>query len=120
MVLCLSLSKPSQKLRVSASPSHPPAPSVRAGSRRCFRRTATGLGSTVGVRAGLSGAADEASLRPRAEERRSASADSRQSGGSCLDAEGARRRRARSRSPHKRRRNKDKEKDGDSRRRKER
>uniref|UniRef100_A0A4X1SHQ7 Desmoplakin n=1 Tax=Sus scrofa TaxID=9823 RepID=A0A4X1SHQ7_PIG len=69
---------------------------------------------------GLSGAADEASLRPRAEERRSASADSRQSGGSCLDAEGARRRRARSRSPHKRRRNKDKEKDGDSRRRKER
>lgn len=56
----------------------------------------------------------------KAEERRSASADSRQSGGSCLDAEGARRRRARSRSPHKRRRNKDKEKDGDSRRRKER
>ncbi|XP_054447907.1 U11/U12 small nuclear ribonucleoprotein 48 kDa protein [Pteronotus mesoamericanus] len=54
------------------------------------------------------------------EERRSASVDSRQSGGSYLDAECSRHRRDRSRSPHKRRRNKDKDKNWDSRRRKER
>ncbi|XP_029324461.1 U11/U12 small nuclear ribonucleoprotein 48 kDa protein [Mus caroli] len=52
------------------------------------------------------------------EERRSASVDSRQSGGSYLDAESSRHRRARSRSPHKRKRNKDKS--SESRRRKER
>ncbi|CAO2595790.1 U11/U12 small nuclear ribonucleoprotein 48 kDa protein [Lemmus lemmus] len=52
------------------------------------------------------------------EERRSASVDSRQSGGSYLDAENSRHRRARSRSPHKRKRNKDK--NSESRRRKER
>lgn len=52
------------------------------------------------------------------EERRSASVDSRQSGGSYLDVESSRHRRARSRSPHKRKRNKDKS--SDSRRRKER
>ncbi|XP_040316586.1 U11/U12 small nuclear ribonucleoprotein 48 kDa protein isoform X2 [Herpailurus yagouaroundi] len=54
------------------------------------------------------------------EERRSASVDSRQSGGSYLDAECSRHRRDRSRSPHKRKRNKDKDKNWDSRRRKER
>ncbi|KAK7823659.1 hypothetical protein U0070_003311 [Myodes glareolus] len=54
----------------------------------------------------------------RNEERRSASVDSRQSGGSYLDAENSRHRRARSRSPHKRKRNKDK--NSESRRRKER
>ncbi|XP_058411292.1 U11/U12 small nuclear ribonucleoprotein 48 kDa protein isoform X3 [Diceros bicornis minor] len=53
------------------------------------------------------------------EERRSASVDSRQSGGSYLDAECSRHRRDRSRSPHKRKRNKDKDKNWDSRRRKE-
>ncbi|XP_066233094.1 U11/U12 small nuclear ribonucleoprotein 48 kDa protein [Saccopteryx leptura] len=52
------------------------------------------------------------------EERRSASVDSRQSGGSYLDAECSRYRRDRSRSPHKRKRNKDK--NCDSRRRKDR
>ncbi|KAM5298911.1 U11/U12 small nuclear ribonucleoprotein 48 kDa protein [Ctenodactylus gundi] len=52
------------------------------------------------------------------EERRSASIDSRQSGGSYLDAENSRHRRDRSRSPHKRKRNKDKS--SDMRRRKER
>ncbi|KAL6040317.1 hypothetical protein STEG23_017217 [Scotinomys teguina] len=51
------------------------------------------------------------------EERRSASVDSRQSGGSYLDVENSRHRRARSRSPHKRKRNKDK--NSESRRRKE-
>ncbi|KAM6176477.1 U11/U12 small nuclear ribonucleoprotein 48 kDa protein [Erethizon dorsatum] len=54
------------------------------------------------------------------EERRSASVDSRQSGGSYLDAESSRHRRDRSRSPHKRKRNKDKDKNSESRRRKER
>ncbi|EHH17936.1 U11/U12 small nuclear ribonucleoprotein 48 kDa protein [Macaca mulatta] len=54
------------------------------------------------------------------EERRSASVDSRQSGGSYLDAECSRHRRDRSRSPHKRKRNKDKDKNCESRRRKER
>ncbi|XP_076795277.1 U11/U12 small nuclear ribonucleoprotein 48 kDa protein isoform X3 [Arvicanthis niloticus] len=54
----------------------------------------------------------------RNEERRSASVDSRQSGGSYLDVESSRHRRARSRSPHKRKRNKDK--NSESRRRKER
>jgi U11/U12 small nuclear ribonucleoprotein SNRNP48 len=54
----------------------------------------------------------------RNEERRSASVDSRQSGGSYLDVESSRHRRARSRSPHKRKRNKDKS--SESRRRKER
>ncbi|XP_004325554.2 U11/U12 small nuclear ribonucleoprotein 48 kDa protein isoform X1 [Tursiops truncatus] len=54
------------------------------------------------------------------EERRSASVDSRQSGGSYLDAECSRHRRDRSRSPHKRKRNKEKDKHWDSRRRKER
>lgn len=54
------------------------------------------------------------------EERRSASADSRQSGGSYFDAECSRHRRGRSRSPHKRKRNKDKDKNSESRRRKER
>ncbi|XP_055451175.1 U11/U12 small nuclear ribonucleoprotein 48 kDa protein isoform X1 [Psammomys obesus] len=52
------------------------------------------------------------------EERRSASVDSRQSGGSYLDVESSRHRRGRSRSPHKRKRNKDK--NPESRRRKER
>nr|XP_036301887.1 U11/U12 small nuclear ribonucleoprotein 48 kDa protein isoform X5 [Pipistrellus kuhlii] len=56
----------------------------------------------------------------RRRERRSASVDSRQSGGSYLDAECSRHRRDRSRSPHKRKRNKDKDKNWDSRRRKER
>ncbi|EHB06396.1 U11/U12 small nuclear ribonucleoprotein 48 kDa protein [Heterocephalus glaber] len=54
------------------------------------------------------------------EERRSASVDSRQSGGSYLDADSSRHRRDRSRSPHKRKRNKDKDKNSESRRRKER
>ncbi|XP_004753738.1 U11/U12 small nuclear ribonucleoprotein 48 kDa protein [Mustela nigripes] len=54
------------------------------------------------------------------EERRSASVDSRQSGGSYLDAEYSRHRKDRSRSPHKRKRNKDKDKNWDSRRRKDR
>ncbi|KAG3288716.1 U11/U12 small nuclear ribonucleoprotein 48 kDa protein [Ictidomys tridecemlineatus] len=54
------------------------------------------------------------------EERRSASVDSRQSGGSYLDTESSRHRRDRSRSPHKRKRNKDKDKNSESRRRKER
>ncbi|XP_017382229.1 U11/U12 small nuclear ribonucleoprotein 48 kDa protein [Cebus imitator] len=54
------------------------------------------------------------------EERRSGSVDSRQSGGSYLDAECSRHRRDRSRSPHKRKRNKDKDKNCESRRRKER
>ncbi|XP_036205276.1 U11/U12 small nuclear ribonucleoprotein 48 kDa protein isoform X2 [Myotis myotis] len=56
----------------------------------------------------------------RREKRRSASVDSRQSGGSYLDAECSRHRRDRSRSPHKRKRNKDKDKNWDSRGRKER
>nr|XP_004666210.1 U11/U12 small nuclear ribonucleoprotein 48 kDa protein [Jaculus jaculus] len=54
------------------------------------------------------------------EERRSVSVDSRQSGGSHLDAQSSRHRRDRSRSPHKRKRNKDKDKNLESRRRKER
>ncbi|XP_006864164.1 PREDICTED: U11/U12 small nuclear ribonucleoprotein 48 kDa protein [Chrysochloris asiatica] len=54
------------------------------------------------------------------EERRSASADSWQSGGSYLDAECSRHRRNRSRSPHKRKKSKDKDRNLDSRRRKER
>ncbi|XP_022442328.1 U11/U12 small nuclear ribonucleoprotein 48 kDa protein [Monodon monoceros] len=54
------------------------------------------------------------------EEGRSASVDSRQSGGSYLEAECSRHRRDRSRSPHKRKRNKEKDKHWDSRRRKER
>ncbi|XP_014395256.1 PREDICTED: U11/U12 small nuclear ribonucleoprotein 48 kDa protein isoform X2 [Myotis brandtii] len=62
-------------------------------------------------------AEDDAEKR---EERRSASVDSRQSGGSYLDAECSRHRRDRSRSPHKRKRNKDKDKNWESRRRKER
>lgn len=62
-------------------------------------------------------AEDDAEKR---EERRSASVDSRQSGGSYLDAECSRHRRDRSRSPHKRKRNKDKDKNWDSRRRKKR
>ncbi|KAL1770367.1 U11/U12 small nuclear ribonucleoprotein 48 kDa protein [Sigmodon hispidus] len=52
------------------------------------------------------------------EERRSASVDSRQSGGSYLDVENSRHRRARSWSPHKRKRSKDE--NSESRRRKER
>ncbi|KAM9233588.1 U11/U12 small nuclear ribonucleoprotein 48 kDa protein [Dugong dugon] len=54
------------------------------------------------------------------EERRSASVDSWQSGGSYLDAECSRHRRDRSRSPHKRKKSKDKDRNLDSRRRKER
>ncbi|KAM4835131.1 U11/U12 small nuclear ribonucleoprotein 48 kDa protein [Thomomys bottae] len=54
------------------------------------------------------------------EERRSASVDSRQSGGSYFDTENSRYRRDRSRSPHKRKRNKDRDKISESRRRKER
>ena len=64
--------------------------------------------------------ADDHSFCLRSEERRSASVDSRQSGGSHLDGECSWRRRDRSRSPHKRKRNKDKERSWDSRRRKER
>lgn len=56
----------------------------------------------------------------RSEERRSASVDSRHSGGSHLDGECSRHRRDRSRSPHRRKRNKDKDRGSDSRRRKER
>ncbi|XP_007933527.1 U11/U12 small nuclear ribonucleoprotein 48 kDa protein [Orycteropus afer afer] len=54
------------------------------------------------------------------EERRSASVDSWQSGGSYLDAECSRHRRDRSRSPHKRKKSKDRDRNLDSRRRKER
>ncbi|NWY02303.1 SNR48 protein, partial [Nothoprocta ornata] len=54
------------------------------------------------------------------EERRSASADSRQSGGSCRDAERPRHRREGSRSPSKRRRSRERGKDRDGRRRRER
>lgn len=56
----------------------------------------------------------------KSEERRSASVDSRQSGGSCLDPESSRHRRDRSRSPQRRKRNRDKDKNSESRRRKER
>ncbi|XP_025904330.1 U11/U12 small nuclear ribonucleoprotein 48 kDa protein [Nothoprocta perdicaria] len=56
----------------------------------------------------------------RREERRSASADSRQSGGSCRDAERPRHRREGSRSPSKRRRSRERGKDRDGRRRRER
>ncbi|XP_017653259.1 U11/U12 small nuclear ribonucleoprotein 48 kDa protein isoform X2 [Nannospalax galili] len=54
------------------------------------------------------------------EDRRSASVDSRQSGGSYLDGESSRHRRVRSRSPHKRKRNKDKDNNSEPRRKKER
>lgn len=64
--------------------------------------------------------ADDLSFCLRSEERRSASVDSRQSGGSHLDGECSWRRRDRSRSPHKRKRNKDKDRSWDSRKRKER
>ncbi|MXQ96886.1 hypothetical protein E5288_WYG014901 [Bos mutus] len=57
---------------------------------------------------------------PGSEERRSASVDSRHSGGSHLDGECSRHRRDRSRSPHRRKRNKEKDRGWDSRRRKER
>ncbi|KAM6186572.1 U11/U12 small nuclear ribonucleoprotein 48 kDa protein [Rhynchocyon petersi] len=53
------------------------------------------------------------------EDRRSASVDSWQSGGSYLDAESSRHRGDRSRSPHKRKKSKDKDRSLDSRRRKE-
>uniref|UniRef100_H0VB55 Small nuclear ribonucleoprotein U11/U12 subunit 48 n=1 Tax=Cavia porcellus TaxID=10141 RepID=H0VB55_CAVPO len=56
----------------------------------------------------------------KSEDRRSASVDSRQSGGSYLDAESSRHRRDRSRSPHKRKRNREREKSSEPRRRKER
>ena len=64
--------------------------------------------------------ADDHSFCLRSEERRSASVDSRQSGGSHLDGECSRHRRDRSRSPHRRKRNKDKDRSWGSRRRKER
>lgn len=62
----------------------------------------------------------EADGADKSEERRSASVDSRHSGGSHLDGECSRHRRDRSRSPHRRKRNKDKDRGSDSRRRKER
>uniref|UniRef100_A0A8C2RLM4 Uncharacterized protein n=1 Tax=Capra hircus TaxID=9925 RepID=A0A8C2RLM4_CAPHI len=62
----------------------------------------------------------EADGADKSEERRSASVDSRQSGGSHLDGECSRHRRDRSRSPHRRKRNKDKDRSWGSRRRKER
>ncbi|XP_010834146.1 PREDICTED: U11/U12 small nuclear ribonucleoprotein 48 kDa protein [Bison bison bison] len=63
---------------------------------------------------------DDRSFCLRSEERRSASVDSRHSGGSHLDGECSRHRRDRSRSPHRRKRNKEKDRGWDSRRRKER
>nr|XP_009939575.1 PREDICTED: U11/U12 small nuclear ribonucleoprotein 48 kDa protein [Opisthocomus hoazin] len=54
------------------------------------------------------------------EDRRSASVDSRQSGGSCKDTERARHRRESSRSPNKRKRSRERGKDRDSRRKRER
>uniref|UniRef100_G1DFS6 U11/U12 small nuclear ribonucleoprotein 48 kDa protein n=1 Tax=Capra hircus TaxID=9925 RepID=G1DFS6_CAPHI len=62
----------------------------------------------------------EADGADKSEERRSASVDSRQSGGSHLDGEWSRHRRDRRRSPHRRKRNKDKDRSWGSRRRKER
>lgn len=62
----------------------------------------------------------EADGADKSEGRRSASVDSRQSGGSHLDGECSRHRRDRSRSPHRRKRNKDKDRSWGSRRRKER
>nr|XP_005893603.1 PREDICTED: U11/U12 small nuclear ribonucleoprotein 48 kDa protein [Bos mutus] len=62
----------------------------------------------------------EADGADKSEERRSASVDSRHSGGSHLDGECSRHRRDRSRSPHRRKRNKEKDRGWDSRRRKER
>ncbi|NWJ02625.1 SNR48 protein, partial [Crypturellus undulatus] len=56
----------------------------------------------------------------RREERRSASVDSRQSGGSCKEAERPRHRRESSRSPSKRKRSHERGKDRDSRRKRER
>ncbi|XP_009877020.1 PREDICTED: U11/U12 small nuclear ribonucleoprotein 48 kDa protein, partial [Apaloderma vittatum] len=56
----------------------------------------------------------------RKEDRRSASVDSRQSGGSCKDAERTRHRRETSRSPTKRKRSRERGKDRDSRRKRER
>ncbi|KFR15997.1 U11/U12 small nuclear ribonucleoprotein 48 kDa protein, partial [Opisthocomus hoazin] len=56
----------------------------------------------------------------RREDRRSASVDSRQSGGSCKDTERARHRRESSRSPNKRKRSRERGKDRDSRRKRER
>ncbi|KGL78276.1 U11/U12 small nuclear ribonucleoprotein 48 kDa protein, partial [Tinamus guttatus] len=56
----------------------------------------------------------------RREERRSASVDSRQSGGSCKDTERPRHRRESSRSPSKRKRSRERGKDRDSRRKRER
>lgn len=56
----------------------------------------------------------------RKEDRRSASVDSRQSGGSSKDTERTRHRRESSRSPSKRKRSRDRGKDRDSRRKRER
>ncbi|XP_074908160.1 U11/U12 small nuclear ribonucleoprotein 48 kDa protein isoform X1 [Buteo buteo] len=56
----------------------------------------------------------------RKEDRRSASVDSRQSGGSCKDTERSRHRREASRSPNKRKRSRERGKDRDSRRKRER
>ncbi|KAM6209865.1 U11/U12 small nuclear ribonucleoprotein 48 kDa protein isoform 4-T4 [Sarcoramphus papa] len=56
----------------------------------------------------------------RKEDRRSASVDSRQSGGSCKDTERTRHRRETSRSPNKRKRSRERGKDRDSRRKRER
>ncbi|XP_074730548.1 U11/U12 small nuclear ribonucleoprotein 48 kDa protein isoform X2 [Strix uralensis] len=56
----------------------------------------------------------------RKEDRRSASVDSRQSGGSCKDTERTRHRRETSRSPNKRKRSHERGKDRDSRRKRER
>nr|XP_009663469.1 PREDICTED: U11/U12 small nuclear ribonucleoprotein 48 kDa protein [Struthio camelus australis] len=56
----------------------------------------------------------------RREDRRSASADSRQSGGSCKDTDRTRHRRETSRSPSKRKRSRERGKDRDSRRKRER
>ncbi|XP_068787518.1 U11/U12 small nuclear ribonucleoprotein 48 kDa protein isoform X2 [Struthio camelus] len=55
----------------------------------------------------------------RREDRRSASADSRQSGGSCKDTDRTRHRRETSRSPSKRKRSRERGKDRDSRRKRE-
>ncbi|KFQ36523.1 U11/U12 small nuclear ribonucleoprotein 48 kDa protein, partial [Mesitornis unicolor] len=60
---------------------------------------------------------DNAEIR---EDRRSASVDSRQSGGSCKDTERTRHRRESSRSPNKRKRSRERGKDRDSRRKRER
>uniref|UniRef100_A0A663F3K8 Small nuclear ribonucleoprotein U11/U12 subunit 48 n=1 Tax=Aquila chrysaetos chrysaetos TaxID=223781 RepID=A0A663F3K8_AQUCH len=56
----------------------------------------------------------------RKEDRRSASVDSRQSGGSCKDTERSRHRREASRSPNKRKRSRERGKERDSRRKRER